>query len=102
MSCSGDIENAWIQKYCEKLADYSFKVSWTAAKTHLVKTFSLGEEDAKLAYAFHTIAADPKLAELVQEANDDKEYPEIIVAVLADKSNKSLPQDHPGREYGSV
>ena len=102
ISCSGNIENAWIQKYCEKLADYSFKVSWTAGKTHLAKTFSLGEEDAKLAYAFHTIAADPKLAELVQEAIDDKEYPEMIVAVLADKSNKSLPQDHPDRDYGSV
>ena len=72
-----DTENARIQKYHEKLADYSFEVSWTAGKTHLVAdtlsrapAFSPGEEDAKLAHVFHTIAEDPKLAELVQEAND--------------------------------
>ena len=45
---------------------------------------------------------DTKLAELIQEPNDDKEYQEIIKVLLADASNKSLPQDHPGREYGSV
>ena len=70
-----DIENARIQKYREKLADYSFKVSWTAGKTHLVAdalsrapAISPGEMDAKLAHVFHKIAEDPKL---VQKANDD-------------------------------
>ena len=45
---------------------------------------------------------DTKLAELIQGPNDDKEYQEIIKVLLADASNKSLPQNHPGREYGSV
>ena len=69
-----DIENTLVQKYREKLGDYSFKVSWTAGKTHLVAdalsrvpAISPGEMDAKLAHVFNKIAEDPKL---VQEAND--------------------------------
>jgi hypothetical protein len=115
-----DITNARLRGFREKLAPYSFKVTWVPGKSHLIAdalsrypVFPPPEEEAEDteededkivagASLCRAISEDPNLSRLFEAAASDTEYGAVRKALLEGRLPKTLPPTHPARAYSSV
>ena len=107
----GEISNARLQRFCEKLLQYTFTVTWVPGKLHLIADAlsrapifdppEVEEITANLVLE-RTIARDPALQELYDNIAEDDTYQKVKQAFLSGKRLASLPFDHPARRYKSM
>jgi len=107
----GEISNARLQRFCEKLLQYSFTVTWVPGKLHLIADalsrapiFDPPEvEDITVNLVLErTIARDPALQELYDSISEDANYQLVKDAFKSGKRLVTLPFDHPARRYKSM
>ena len=87
----GDIDNAHLVRFREKLAHFSFSVSYAEGKTHLiadalsrVPVFDPPEEEAISVNTtlVLSLASDPMMEPLTDAAASDQNYLSVIDAIL--------------------
>ena len=109
-----DIENARLRRYRERLTGYNFDLSWREGKTnHIADALSRApvfppdeterEGFVDVCRAITTLQKDPDpiLAPMIKAAKADTDYQMIIQALGNVKNPKSLPLNHPGRQFSS-
>ena len=110
-----DVENARLRRYRERLTGYNFELSWREGKTNQIAdalsrapVFPPDETDTEnfvdVCRAITTLQKDPDpiLAPLIKAAKVDADYQMITQALQTIKNPKSLPFNHPGRQFSSV
>ena len=106
-----DVENARLLRFREKLAHYSFTVTYVPGKLHLIAdalsrapVFEPAEDCDIIAnqVIVNRIASDPLLQSLYDAAQSDKVYKEIVKMIENDVSLADLPVNHPARLYKNV
>ena len=110
-----DIENARLCRYRERLTCYNFDLSWHEGKTnHIADALSRApvfppeetdnENFVDVCKAIRTLQKhpDPILEPMIKAAKEDTDYQMIIQALGKIKNPKTLPNNHPGRQFSSV
>ena len=109
----GEIPNRCLQRFRERVLDYSFTTQWVEGKGHLI-TDALSrapvqpadaEADAEKLSAVSVIQSlDPQLDELRQAAGESEEYRRLVEAVstLTAKQARRLSSAHPAAPYKPV
>ena len=107
----GEISNARLQRFCEKLLQYTFTISWVPGKVHLIADAlsrapifdppEVEEITANLILT-RTISKDPALQELYDCIAEDETYSKVKDAFTDGKSVEVLPFDHPARRFKQV
>ena len=107
----GEISNARLQRFCEKLLQYTFTISWVPGKVHLIAdalsrapVFDPPENEEVTANLVlsRTISKDPALQELYDCIAEDDSYSKVKQAFLSGKDVKNFPIDHPARRYKQI
>ena len=106
-----DVENARLLRFREKLAHFSFRLTYVPGKLHLIAdalsrapVFEPAEDCDVIVnqVIVHRIASDPLLQDLYDTASKDKVYKEIVKMIENDVSLTDLPPNHPARLYKNV
>ena len=106
-----EIENARLLRFREKLAHFSFSVTYVPGKTHLIADalsrapiFSPPENEviAVNQILANKMASDPALQQFYDAAVADFSYSTVVRALLDGKSPASLPPNHPARTFRSI
>ena len=109
-----DFTNARLQRFVEKLSDYTFTVEWMEGKAHQIAdalsrapVFSPPEEaeteeSVNWINIARAVSDDPQLSELIKHSQEDAEYQEVIQALKAGSTPRELPPTHPAKLYSSV
>ena len=110
-----DIENTRLRRYRESLTGYNFDITWREGKTNHIadalsrapvfppdETDTDGFVDVCRAVTTLRKEPDPILAPMIEAAKSDSDYQLIIQALRNVKNPKSLPINHPGRQFSSV
>jgi len=103
------LDNPRILRFREKLLDYSFNITWTQGKSHLIAdalsrapVFDAPIREASACIMNVYDGTDPALAPLQEAAKDDATYQQIMGAALKKIPRHLLPKDHPARIYKSM
>ena len=105
--------NPRLLRMQEKMVNYSFELTWREGKSHLIAdalsrapVFDPPEEcitdDAVGKVLCLAVAADPRLQELFDVAEEDSSYQDVIQAIVQGKKFGSLPEQHYGRSLSNV
>ena len=107
-----EIENARLLRYREKLAHYSFTVSYVPGKTHLIAdalsrapVFAPSETDvisvnASLVKQLST--SDPALSSFKTAAAADSQYTAVVNFLVSGIDPKDFPPNHPAQAFRSL
>ena len=111
----GDISNARLLRFREKLADYRFKVVWTPGKTNLIAdalsrspVFKPSpaddlDKDIECQEVFlNHVNVDPSIDFIITETERDENYAAVRSAILNNVKASDLPPEHPGKPYTQV
>ena len=108
----GEIQNARLLRFREKLASYTFEVIWTPGKTHYIAdalsrapVFDPVEEENEcnmLVGLTGTAASDKVYESLSETAAADQTYQQVLEALLQGKRPRDLPPTHPAKLYSNV
>ena len=106
-----DIENARLLRFREKLAHFSFRLTYVPGKLHLIAdalsrapVFEPAEDVDIVAnqVIINRVASDPLLQDIYNCAEKDEVYKSIVKMIQNDVSLTSLPPNHPARLYKNV
>ena len=107
-----DILNPRLMRFRERLMPFSFDVTWTPGKSHLIADalsraplFSPPEEEneaVKSVIAASVSPIDPALAPFYEAAASDRAYQQCIQAIKDDVPLKSLPPEHAAHTLAPV
>ena len=104
-----DIENRRLQRFRERVVDYSFQVEWVAGKTHLIAdALSRHPIDTPDDRAFFVAAVllhlDPQLDHLRESAKACPSYQRLLEAIktMDTKTFQSLPKSDPLNGFSSI
>lgn len=109
-----DIMNNRLLRFREKLVDFMFDIKWVPGKTHLIAdalsrapAFQPAEDDTAVALTLSVCPRsaspiDPALQRMIDGAIVDRNYQDIIQAIMNDVACDNLPPGHPGRLYKSI
>ena len=106
----GEISNRRLQRFRERVVDYSFQTEWVEGKTHYIADAlsrnPVGtEEDPRAYYVAASLRhLDPKLDDLRRAAQECPTYQRLLSAVktLSSADLKKLPATDPAHAYKQV
>ena len=110
-----DLENARLQRFREKLVDYTFDVHWVPGKQHIIAdTLSRAPafepdplDESTIINAVNIelaekIASDPRMQKIIDAAAESEEYQQVVDVFRKRKEFRSLPKSHPAKKLDSV
>ena len=102
------IDNQRIQRFIEKIAGYTFEVTWTPGKQMCIadalsRAPVFQPKEAEIISRVMTrSASDPQLTKIIEEAVNDKGYQKVVQAFTENIQPKNLSNEHPAKPYTAI